>query len=106
MRPANLRWLPIALLFFGATLAALPEAPAGSEESQSSGRIYVATYDGVINPVAAEYFAQAISDATAGQAEAIVIKLDTPGGLDTSMRLIIKAITAAEIPVIVYVAPS
>src|SRR3989449_6901245 len=39
-------------------------------------------------------------------AAAVVLRLDTPGGLDTSMRLIIKDITASPIPVIVYVAPS
>ncbi|HEY5649104.1 MAG TPA: nodulation protein NfeD [Nitrospiria bacterium] len=63
------------------------------------------TYEGVINPVAAEYFAEVIDKAQAEGAGAVVIQLDTPGGLDTSMRLIIKAMSASPVPVIVYVSP-
>ena len=70
------------------------------------GPVVVATYEGVINPVAAEYLHDALSEAHALGASALVIKLDTPGGLDTSMRLIIKDITAAPFPVVVYVSPS
>ncbi len=68
--------------------------------------VYVATYEGVINPVAAEYIHDAITSAQAARAEALVLRLDTPGGLDTSMRLIVKDITSATLPVIIYVAPS
>ncbi len=68
--------------------------------------VVVATYEGVINPVAAEYLHDAIADAQSTGAHALVIRLDTPGGLDTSMRLIIKDIIASTVPVIVYVAPS
>jgi membrane-bound serine protease (ClpP class) len=60
----------------------------------------------VINPVAAEYLHDALSEAHTLGASALIIKLDTPGGLDTSMRLIIKDIIAAPFPVIVYVSPS
>jgi membrane-bound serine protease (ClpP class) len=66
----------------------------------------VAAYDGVINPVAAEYLHDALSSAEAGKAQALVIALNTPGGLDSSMRLIIKDITGATVPVVVYVSPS
>src|SRR5207244_13052395 len=62
--------------------------------------------EGVINPVTAEYFNRILTDAQEAGAAAVVLRLDTPGGLDTSMRLIIKDITASPIPVIVYVAPS
>jgi membrane-bound serine protease (ClpP class) len=68
--------------------------------------VYVGTYEGVINPVTAEYFNRVLTDAQEAGAAAVVLRLDTPGGLDTSMRLIIKDITASPIPVIVYVAPS
>jgi membrane-bound serine protease (ClpP class) len=68
--------------------------------------VYIATYEGVINPVAAEYVNHVLDEAGGAGAAAVVIRLDTPGGLDTSMRLIIKDITASPIPVIVYVAPS
>jgi membrane-bound ClpP family serine protease len=65
--------------------------------------VYVGTYEGVINPVTAEYFNRVLTDAQEAGAAAVVLRLDTPGGLDTSMRLIIKDITASPVPVIVYV---
>ncbi|TLY30307.1 MAG: nodulation protein NfeD [Nitrospirae bacterium] len=68
--------------------------------------VVVATYEGVINPVTAEYFHDALAFAEANRAQAIIWQLDTPGGLDTSMRLIIKDITGSAIPVVLYVAPS
>ncbi|WP_455377497.1 NfeD family protein [Petrachloros mirabilis] len=68
--------------------------------------VVLATYDGVINPVSAEYLQDAIQSAQETGAEALIISLNTPGGLDTSMRLIIKNITGATLPVIVYISPS
>ena len=68
--------------------------------------VLVATFEGIINPVAAEYLQDAILQAESQQAELVVFQLDTPGGLDTSMRSMIKDITGAQIPVAVYVSPS
>src|SRR5579884_451464 len=68
--------------------------------------IHVITYDGIINPVSSELFATAIVQAERADAEVLIIQLDTPGGLDTSMRDIIKAMIASEVPIVVYVAPS
>ncbi|RMG72417.1 MAG: nodulation protein NfeD, partial [Nitrospirae bacterium] len=67
---------------------------------------YVITLQGVINPVASEYIERGVTLANTQGASALVIELDTPGGLDTSMRQIIKAINQSEVPVVVYVAPS
>jgi membrane-bound serine protease (ClpP class) len=78
----------------------LPTGPALAED------IIVASYEGVINPVAAEYLHDALTFAQTSGAHALIFKLDTPGGLDTSMRLMIKDITGSSIPVIVFVAPS
>ena len=78
----------------------LPLGPAHGAE------IVVATYEGVINPVAAEYLHDALTFAQSSGAQALVLKLDTPGGLDTSMRLMIKEMTASTTPVIVFIAPS
>jgi len=89
-----------ASLFF-ILLGLLLSLPVFSSEKQ----VNLATYEGVINPVAAEFIASSIAEATKDQAEALVIKLDTPGGLDTSMRMIIKEINASEVPIVVYVAP-
>lgn len=83
---------------------AAPSADAAAAPAEPS--VLVATYDGVINPVAAEYVHDALTAALETGAQALIIRLNTPGGLDTSMRLIIKDITGASIPVVVYVAPS
>ena len=93
---------PAAILLLGLFFIALyPGQPASAESF-----VTLATYDGVINPVAAEYLHDALASAETGKAEALVIALNTPGGLDSSMRLIIKDITSSTIPVIVYVWPS
>ncbi|HEY5627059.1 MAG TPA: nodulation protein NfeD [Nitrospira sp.] len=76
------------------------------ESRAADTSVFVAAYDGVINPVAAEYFHDALTAAEEAGAQALIIRLNTPGGLDTSMRLIIKDITSATLPVIVYVSPS
>jgi len=71
----------------------------------SSADIIAIKTEGVVNPVMAEYILKNIDEAEKERAEALVIELDTPGGLDTSMRSIVKRITASEVPVIVYVSP-
>lgn len=68
--------------------------------------IIVINAEGVVNPVMAEYISASIDDAVKEKAALLVIKLDTPGGLDTSMRTIVKKITASEVPVAVYVSPT
>ncbi|HYA12253.1 MAG TPA: nodulation protein NfeD [Thermodesulfovibrionales bacterium] len=82
----------------------LYSSPASLEEPKR--KVMVITIDGVINPVAAEYIGKSINDANKEKVEALIIELDTPGGLDTSMRNIVKDIIGSEIPVVVYVAPS
>ncbi|MGY3038451.1 membrane-bound serine protease (ClpP class) [Rhodanobacter sp. TND4EL1] len=64
------------------------------------------TLDGPIGPAAAEYFADASQRAGRDGAKAIVLQLDTPGGLSESMRQIISAMLASDLPVLVYVAPA
>lgn len=91
--------LLITLAFFAALFA--EPLPARSESF-----VTLATYDGVINPVAAEYLHDVLASAQESKAQAVVIRLNTPGGLDPSMRLIIQDMTSAAIPVIVYVSPS
>ncbi|HEX9285053.1 MAG TPA: hypothetical protein VF879_05225, partial [Nitrospirales bacterium] len=93
----------IAILVF---LTLTLSADVGKTEKNIGETVYVGTYEGVINPVTAEYINHVLTLAQEDGAAAVVIRLDTPGGLDTSMRLIIKDITASPIPVIVYVSPS
>jgi membrane-bound serine protease (ClpP class) len=62
--------------------------------------------DGSINPAVADHVRDAIAHAAAAQAPALLLQLDTPGGLLTSMRAIVKDVLGAPVPVIVWVAPS
>lgn len=62
--------------------------------------------DAVIGPISARVITGAIEEAQTDGAQALVIELNTPGGLDESMRQIIKKILASEVPVIVYISPS
>ncbi len=79
---------------------------AGAPVVHATNEIHLLTYEGIINPVSSELFLNAIASAEKAHAQALIIQLDTPGGLDTSMREIIKAITASTVPVIVHVYPS
>ncbi|HET6673811.1 MAG TPA: nodulation protein NfeD [Nitrospiraceae bacterium] len=80
--------------------------PPAAASAEDAAEVVVAVYEGVINPVAAEYLHDAIITAQERKSRALIVRLDTPGGLDTSMRLIIKDITGASVPVVVYVSPS
>ena len=60
---------------------------------------------GVIGPATAEYVERALAHAIRENAQLVVLRLDTPGGLDTSMRHIVQGILASTIPVVAYVAP-
>ena len=67
--------------------------------------VYAIRVQGVIGPPIAQFIIESIKTATEADAQALLVLLDTPGGLDTSMREIIKAIMDSKIPVIVYVYP-
>jgi membrane-bound serine protease (ClpP class) len=84
-------------------LAAL--VPAVSARA-AEPHVLVATLNGVINPITDSYISKAVDRAVAGRANALIIQMDTPGGLDTSMRDIIKKILGAPVPVVVFVSPS
>lgn len=84
-------------------LAPAPRAPAAPAAAQPVlARIVI---DGTINPAVAEYVREAIARAHDEGAAALVIQLDTPGGLLLSARAIVKDILAAPLPIVVYVAP-
>src|SRR3972149_7099181 len=68
--------------------------------------VVVAEIDGAISPASAAYFLRAQDEAKRAQAELLVLRLNTPGGLDSSMREMIQGILAAPVPVATYVAPS
>ncbi len=68
--------------------------------------VYYVRAEGIINPVMAEYLVANIKKAEQSKAAALVIELDTPGGLDLSMREIIKSELSSTVPIVVYVAPA
>jgi len=71
-----------------------------------SGAVYVMEVEGIINPPLADYVLRVLEDAAEDEAALVVMVMDTPGGLDTSMRQINQAILSSPIPVAVYVAPA
>jgi len=102
-----LPWVRVTVsILVGCSLALTASAGFGKTGESVREAVHVGTYEGVINPVAAEYVNHVLAVAQEAGAAAVVLRLDTPGGLDTSMRLIIKDIAASPIPVIVYVSPS
>ena len=76
------------------------------EAQAATSTIKVLEAKGVINPVLVDYIKRGIDQAEEDRAVACIIQLDTPGGLDTSMRDIVKDIVNARVPVVVYVSPS
>lgn len=75
----------------------------GAEEKRAA---YVIKIHDIITPAIAEFVGKSIEQATQDRAECLIIQMDTPGGLDLSMRDIIKEMMNADIPIIVYVSPS
>lgn len=88
----------------GAVLASL--ALAGAGPARAAPLVAVIDIDGAITPVTARLLTAAVERAQAERAQALVVQLNTPGGLERSMRSMAQTILSSEIPVIVYVAPT
>lgn len=82
-------------------------ATAGSQSIESGPpRVFVADIEGAIGPATVHFVGQAIDTAQTQNAEALILRLNTPGGLASSMREVVQSVLAARVPVIGYVAPS
>lgn len=79
-------------------------APASGQSTK--GTILLAKVEAIVTPVLADHLGDAIAEAAEGGYDALVVELDTPGGLDSSMREIVKDFLSAEVPVVVYVGPA
>jgi membrane-bound serine protease (ClpP class) len=107
-----IRMLPLALpnrrlrLVLAALLLVAGVAAACAQHTDVRGGVHILTADAEVNPVLQRYIDRGIDDAERSDAKAVVIKLDTPGGLSDSMDKIVQRIQSANVPVIVYVSPS
>jgi len=95
----------VHLLCFLSRLVLLACLSVGFSAPASAALVRVLTVQGPISPASADYLLRGIAKAIDDQAHLVVIEMDTPGGLDTSMRDIIKAILASKVPVATYVSP-
>lgn len=120
-------WFSVSLLLLGAAPLVFaapepsptPQAPATKEPSAASlgeegasrrsgirQQVVMLVIDGGINPATADYIHEGIERGRAENAAAVLIQMDTPGGLLDSTKSIVKDILGAPVPVIVYIAPS
>lgn len=83
----------------------MPPAVRGARAPQPLPRVLAVKLEGMVSPIMDDVLAQAIARAEAGQYAAIVVELDTPGGLERSMRGMVQRELAAKVPVIVWVSP-
>jgi membrane-bound serine protease (ClpP class) len=102
----RVRALSILVFVCGLGLAIGPPWATGSKPAPKAPLVVSIDFDLTINPASAEWAKEALDDAKKDGADIVIFRLDTPGGLDDSMRKIIKHILAAPMPVVVYVSPN
>ncbi len=92
----TIRLILCLILFSGIAIAQEPR----------SNKLFILTVDDqIINPIIAGYLIQGIERAEKEQAQAVIIQLDTPGGLMSSTHLIVRKILNSKVPIVVYIAP-
>jgi membrane-bound serine protease (ClpP class) len=97
----------LAAAFALASLIVLGAQPAGAGGAPASRPLVQSIdLDVTINPASADWVDRSLDDAKKADADLVIFRLDTPGGLDESMRKIVKDIIGAPMPVVVYVSPN
>ena len=92
------------VLILLALLLLVAGIPAGAQTA--SGQVVMLQLEGVINPLSASYLERGLRLAQQRGAQALVVTLDTPGGLESAMREMVQTLLTAPIPTVVYVTPS
>jgi membrane-bound serine protease (ClpP class) len=96
-----------ATLVAAAAAVALVFSPLAASAGENNGKLALTiSVDGAIGPATARYVKDALTKASERHAEVVVLRMNTPGGLSTSMREIIADVLASRVPVVGYVAPS
>lgn len=98
------RLLLLLLLWLGMTAAA--PAFASPARQETTRTVYVLTFEGAVTPVLESYLARAITAAQTEEVEAVILRLDTPGGSVDVTKSIIQQMLASPVPIVVYVAPA
>jgi membrane-bound serine protease (ClpP class) len=97
--------LVVGLACGGAAGAARRRTPGPGPDAPAPGRVLVVRLEGPVSPVSAQAIRKAVDRAESGDYRALVIEVDTPGGLETSMRDMVKRMLASQVPVITWVMP-
>src|SRR5689334_20775401 len=96
-------WRAAVASVSAALAAGVPTGPADAAPARHAAVLEI---DGIVGPAVADYVERELAKVTPGDTGIVVLRIDTPGGLDRPMREIIRAILASPVPVAAYVAPS
>lgn len=99
--------LPLIMIAAGLLAAAGPSL-AGASPATPSGRAHVASYlevSGYLDSAAVSFLTRQITDAGRGDAAVVILRLDSPGAVDTSVRPVLHAMTESPVPIVVWIAP-
>ena len=101
---SRLPWRALAALALSAAAASAAQQPAGVQPPTETALLL--EIRDAIGPATSDFFTRTLEQARERKARLVIVQLDTPGGLDTAMRDMIKAILASRTPVVMYVSPS